>query len=127
MIRPTNQQEVEQYEIEVEKGLIGLLRTKGVHVSIGGLSEKEYFSLDRRKKLGKIDIWENVSNENRIKALRDTRKGKLPVKMELPPIIFNSTAAMPSGVPYLNVVAVSWLDKETPKNLLHSLLSSVKS
>jgi len=126
MKRPTKPQEIELYELEIEKELFGLLRARGINVTIGGISEDEYFSYERRKKFKKKSIWEDVSTSNKKKALKEAQKGEIPVRMGLPPIIFSSTAAMQSGVPYLNVSAVSWLNKETPRLLPHALLSLVK-
>jgi len=127
MKRPATQEEVEKYEIEVERELMGLLKAKGMSVTIGGMSEEEYFSYERRKKFTKKSIWNEVTPSDKKKALKEVKEGKIPVKIELPVLIFGSTAAMPSGVPYLNVVATSWLDKKTPQNLPHALLSAVKN
>lgn len=125
MQRPKTQEEVQKYELEVQRGLIGILRTKGINVAIGGISEKDYFSPERLSKFTKKSIWDEVSSKDKERALLEAQKGDMPVKMELPPLLFPQSAAMSSGVPYLQVNVTSWLNQEVPSSLLHHMSSLV--
>lgn len=124
--RPTSSEEVLEYDRAVARELFHMLRQK-MRVTLGGVTENELFSVERAKQENKKGRWDNLDKETVAAGIQDIKEGNIPSTLKLPPVIFNSSAAMDSGVPYLEVVAISWLNKDTPKNLPHALLTLMKS
>lgn len=123
--KPTTSDEAVKYDRAVGRELFHMLKRK-MRVTLGGVTEDELFSVERAKEASKKGIWFDAHQKTLFEAKRALKSGEIPAVLALEPIIFNSSAAMESGVPYLAVTAISWLDTETPKTLPHALLSLIK-
>ena len=123
--RPTTSEEVLAYSTAVNRELFYMLKRK-MPVTLGDVTEDELFSIERANEENKKGRWDNLDKKTVSAGMQEIREGDIPSALKLQPVIFNSSAAMDSGVPYLEVVAISWLNKETPKTLPHALLTLMK-
>ena len=112
--RPTTFQEVQIYDQRLAQTLFSMLKNN-FEVTVSGGNEDDLFTPKDQKRKNKDT---KVSFED---IKRSLVSGESPSIMELPPILFPQSN-VDTGVPYLHVRAVSWLNKEQPKTLYHQLL-----